>query len=252
MSQISRRQFLQTSFVASGALLNGSRWVSAAPWTPGVESRASASITGEERSLQADIWALELNYKPLRMITVDLPDAKTSEPGQKLIWYLAYRVANRVIPGLPPQKWEPGAEPIFVPQFTLVSYDGGQEKKYLDRVIPIAQAAILKRERYPYKNSVEIVGTVPPVTPLEAKPGTEKSLDGVAMWRGISAKTKRFKVLVTGLSNGYQKVQEQDGTTTIQRKTLMLDFWRPSDEFDQNEREIRPNPQNDQPQWIYR
>jgi hypothetical protein len=186
------------------------------------------------------------------MITVNLPDAKSGKSSDRLIWYLAYRVVNRVIPGLPPQSWDAGSAPMFVPQFTLVTQDEGPQKSYLDRVMPVAHAAILKRERHAYKNSVEIVGPVPPVTPLEAKPGTEKSLDGVATWRGVDPHTDRFKIYVTGLSNGYRKEIGQDGAAVTLRKTLVLDFWRPSDALDQNEREVRPNPKNDQPQWIYK
>jgi len=252
MIQMDRRQFVQFSIATAGAWLFDARSGFTAPWTPGVEQRASASITGEERALQQDIWALELNYKPLRMISVDLPDAKTGKSSERLIWYLAYRVVNRVIPGLPPQKWEPRSEPLFVPQFTLVTQDEGPQKSYFDRVMPVAHAAILKRERHAYKNAVEIVGSVPSVTPLEAKPGTEKSLDGVAMWRGVDPTTDRFKIFITGLSNGYRKEVGQDGNPVTLRKTLVLDFWRPSDAFDQNEREVRPNPKNEQPQWIYK
>lgn len=252
MPTVDRRQFLQTSLFAASSLLVNTDLGFTAPWTPGVEQRAAPSITGEERTLQPDIWALELNYKPLRMITVDLPDAKSGKTSPRLVWYLAYRIVNRIIPGLPAQKWEPGSEPLFVPQFTLVTQDEGPQKSYFDRVMPVAHAAILKRERHPYKNAVEIVGRVPPVTPLEAKPGTEKSLDGVAMWRGVDPNTDRFKIFVTGLSNGYRKEVGQDGVAVTLRKTLVLDFWRPSDALDQNEREVRPNPKNDQPQWIYK
>ena len=252
MSNFNRRQFLRTSFVAASAILGKTEWAVSAPWTPGIESRASGSITGEERTLQPDIWALEINYKQLRMVTVDLPDAKTGQSIPRLVLYLAYRVVNRVIPGLPVQKWEPGSEPLFVPQFTLVTQDEGPQKTYIDRVMPMAQATIIKRERYAYKNAVEIVGPVPPATPLEARPGTEKSLDGLAMWRGTDPETDRFKIFITGLSNGYRKEAGSDGTPVTQRKTLVLDFWRPGDSLDQNEREVRPDPKSDQPQWIYR
>ena len=35
------------------------------------------------------------------------------------------------------------------------------------------------------------------------------------------------------------KVEGPDGKELIQRKTLVQEFWRPGDEFDQNEQEIR-------------
>ncbi len=40
-----------------------------------------------------------------------------------------------------------------------------------------------------------------------------------------------------------------DDTTTIWRKTLVQKYWRPGDELEQNEREIRTQ---GEPRWIYR
>lgn len=40
-----------------------------------------------------------------------------------------------------------------------------------------------------------------------------------------------------------------DDSVTVWRKTLIQDYWRPGDSFDQNEREIRSK---GQPRWIYR
>ena len=135
----------------------------------------------------------------------------------------------------------------FVPELTLVTGDNGKQKTYIDRVMPIAQAAINRRERLKYKNSVEIVGPLPPTAALNSK--SAKSLDGVAMWRGIDSHTDFFRVYMGGFSNGYRISDDPEGKKVVLRKTLVQQFWRPSDNFEQVEEEIR---MVEQPKWIYR
>jgi len=88
---------------------------------------------------------------------------------------------------------------------------------------------------------------MPEETPYGAR--IERSLDGVATWRGIDPTVAKFKVFMSGLSNGYRKVEGPEGKELIQRKTLVQEFWRPGDEFEQNEQEIRVV---ETPKWIYR
>ena len=76
MQSYSRRHFLENSLVAAGALLAFPREGSAAI-LPGIETTVTPLITGEERNAQPDLWALEVNYKPMRMIQVELTDPKT-------------------------------------------------------------------------------------------------------------------------------------------------------------------------------
>lgn len=246
MPSVNRREFLESSLLAAGAVLIGSRSGQAAI-APGVEIKAASTITGEERIAQPDIWALEVNFKPVRMINVDVPNAKTGKATRHLIWYVAYRAIRRPVVEAVNQNNTSFDNAMFVPELMLVTDDNGKQEIYYDRVIPVAQAAINKRERHTYKNSVEIVGKMPPVTPYGAK--IEKSLDGVATWRGVDPTTDRFRVFMSGFSNGYRTVKDADDKELVQRKTLVQEFWRPSDEFDQNEEEIRVV---EQPKWIYR
>lgn len=247
MNPVNRRQFLESSLVAAGAVLVGTQAGSAAI-APGVETTASTVLTGEERNVQPDLWVLEVNFKPVRMISVDLPDPITGKTRRQLIWYLAYRAFNRggnnkstaVLP-------KAEDRPVFVPEFTLMTDDNGKQKIYFDRVMPVAQAAINRRERHNYKNSVEIVGHIPPVAKRGAK--DEKSLDGVAMWRGVDPSTDHFKVFMGGFSNGYRVEKGPNDEDLLKRKTLMQEFWRPSDVLEQSEEEIRLEKQ---PIWIYR
>lgn len=256
MPGYSRREFLESTVRgAAGIALTGglgANLAAAGPFAPGVETVATALISGDERSRQADIWALEVHFKPVRMEYVKLPipggDGATQ---QSLVWYLCYRVINRQAPADAPvaegADQTPAEPPLFVPELTLVAEGETSQKVYFDRVIPAAQAQILARERHPYKNNVDIVGPIPEPTPPGAK--VEKSLDGIAIWRGVDPKTRFFTVFFSGFSNGYQVVKDPNGNDLIQRKTLMQKFWRPADEFDQKESEIRLK---DTPRWVYR
>lgn len=246
MSSVNRREFLESSLVAAGAVLLGgnSSWADIAP---GVETIAAPLLTGEERDAQGDIWALEVRYKPVRMIRVDVPNTKTGKTSKELVWYLAYRTLVRPTSRVPDTTDNPEDRPIFVPEFTFVTEDEGKVQSYPDRVIPAAQAAIVKRERHAYKNSVQIVAPLPQVTPDGAK--KLLTLDGVAMWTGIDPDTDFFTVYFTGFSNGYKVDKGPNDEEIVLRRTLMQKFWRPSDRFDQNEEEIRLK---DDPKWLYR
>jgi hypothetical protein len=245
MQHISRRHFLENSLAAAGALLALPR-VGSAAILPGIETVVQPLITGEERNAQPDLWALEINYKPVRMIQAELIDPKTGKAGKQLVWYLAYRAVVRSTSGVPvADKGED--RPIFVPEFTLVVDSKKGPQVYHDRVLPSAQTAINKRERYKYKNSVEIVGPVPKITPDRSK--TLSSLDGVATWTGIDPDVVFFAIYFSGFSNGYRVVAGPDGEEVVTRRTLVQKFWRPGDRFDQYEEEIRFK---DEPQWIYR
>jgi hypothetical protein len=246
MQSITRRDFLETSCLAAGALIVGSRSLSAAV-VPGVETVVPPRITGEEISGQPDIWALEIRFKPVRMNYCELTDPASGKSAKQLVWYLAYRVVVREGSRMAEATAALRERPIFVPEFTFATDDDGKQKVYQDRILPEAQRAINRRERHQYKNTVEIVGPLPDATPEGAK--VLKTLDGVATWTGIDPNTDYFAVYLTGFSNGYKTGKGPDGQEIILRRTLVQKFWRPSDRFDQTEDEIRLK---DEPVWIYR
>jgi hypothetical protein len=226
----------------------------------GFDLTLAPDATGEELTSQSDFWALEVTFKPMRMIWVDVTDPKTGRRKRELFWYLCYKAVNR------PQTQQrdesdttplndedpPPSPPLFVPEFILMTEEKTGNKIYRDVVVPEAHAAILKREKRTardprFKNSVEVVGPIP----APASPGSEEeeAIFGVAMWRGIDLRTDNFTVFMNGFSNGYKVANGPNGEQLVLRRTIVQDFWRPGDEPKPDEREIR---REGDPRWVYR
>ena len=212
----------------------------------------------ESVTFRRDVWCLELSFKPLRMMTVDIPQP-SGQMRQKLVWYMVYRVRNTGV-GLVPQKQADGtfvpgkkatAEIRFYPQFVLSSQDRNREgkrirKAYLDRILPAATQAIQRREMPKGKllNSVQMSEHL-----LAAEKGRAiGGLWGVAIWEDVAPQIDFFSVYVSGLTNAYdwQDLPEdfQAGDPVgkgrkFTRKQLQLNFWRPGDAYAEDEREIR-------------
>ena len=193
----------------------------------GFKNRAPAVATGDERTSQTNLWVLEVQYKSLRQLPVELLDPKTGETRKELIIYLIYRVINR---GLGEAKDEADTDPMnsfdpevvapqFVPEFTLVTTDNDRQQIYDDVIVPAAQKVILAREQGRLrnlgrlKNTVDIVGAIPPVTPAEAT--SQPALYGIAMWRGVDPAADYFTIVMSGFSNGYKLVRGPVGYQTL-------------------------------------
>lgn len=223
-----------------------------------------------------DVWALEFRFKPVRIIDVDVPQP-SGKMQRKPIWYLLYSVTNlgKVMQQVPqpdgtyklafadrveklvPQpdgsvKPESVEEPVFfTPSFLLDSVNTG--KRYPDRVIPVAVAAIRLREdpNRQFYNSVEIV--------RELKRG--ETVWGIATWEDVEPRTDRFSVYVQGLTNAYTWTDPQGAYKPgdppgngrqLWRRTLKLSFWRPGNARDVEEAQIRFGaPGEPQHVWIY-
>ncbi|MFW6124543.1 MAG: hypothetical protein ACOC46_00225, partial [Pirellulales bacterium] len=213
----------------------------------------------EEIAFRRDIWALEFNFKPVRMIAVDVPRSG-EKMRRELVWYMVYSVSNTA-PVLHPVRREDGqygvqrvARPLqFIPQFLLA--DPEAEKVYRDRLIPVAIGAIRAREdpRRRLLNTVEMAER-------KIKPG--ETVWGVVTWKGIDPTVDRFSVYVIGLTNAYRwkdapgayKPGDPLGTgRRLHWKTLKLNFWRPGDEYYQHDGEIRYGQPGDlDHEWVYR
>jgi hypothetical protein len=228
-----------------------------------------------------DVWCLEFTFKPMRMIEVDVPQPN-GRLQRKLIWYMVYRVRNtgagiagEVQPDGTFVTASKGAESVrFIPELVLVSHDrsGGERvrKAYLDRIVPTALETIQRRE-LPDGELLHSADLPQRELPIEAG-RAQRGVWGVAMWQDVDPRIDFFSVYVRGLSNAYQWTDPEgaykagDPLLTGRRfthKTLQLNFWRPGDELDQNEREIRfgaapergafyDSPEGVAYRWVYR
>lgn len=228
-------------------------------WTPRLyPASRTLYAMADDVKFRRRVAGLEFSFKPLRMIYVDVPQP-SGKMQRKLIWYLVYRVRNTGAALQPVVKeadklgnetyatyaTEKAAEPIrFLPQFVLESHE--YKKAYLDRVIPVATAAIQMREDPNRKllNSAQIAQTPIPVSADRDAGGVW----GVATWVDVDPRLDFFSVYVQGLSNAYkwadpegvyQKGDNLGKGRQFVRKTLQLNFWRPGDRFRPTEEEIR-------------
>lgn len=209
-------------------------------------------------AFRRDISYLDFKFKPVRMLWIDIPQP-SGLMQRKLVWYLVYSVTNsgQVIHPVKDAdgtyKVEQINKPIrFIPEFLLESPEFG--KIYPDRVIPIATVSIRRREdpNRIFYNSVEMTRDI--------KPG--EILWGIAMWESIDPRVDRFSIYVGGLTNAYRWADDAGGFNLgdplgkgrrLERKMLKLNFWRPGDEYYQNEKEIRYGiPGEVDYEWVYR
>ena len=223
----------------------------------GFDATATAIATAEELA-QGDLWVMQVDFKPMRLIRVETKDPKTGEKREETIWYIVYRAINKPLETpeqddtkTPVNNYDPPPGPyLLIPEFELVSDDNNQQRVYRDVVLKEAEASIVAREmrgadrRNELKNTVEIVQPVLPADDKSAKP-----IYGVAMWRGVDPRTDNFKVYASGFSNGYREITGPDGKPLILRRDIVIDYWRPGDEFDLTEREFQFR---GQPRWVYR
>ncbi len=233
----------------------------------------------KDEAFRQDIWTLEFKFKPVRMLWIDIPQPNGFMK-KKLIWYMVYSVSNKKIaekavapndPGpLPQYGWMQPTDPAdgmlqirfanrpirFIPQFILEAPE--VNKVYSDRVIPVAVKPIRDREdrNRTFHTTADMVGEIP----------VGQTRWGVVTWEGIDPRIDRFSIFVRGLTNAYRwqdkpgafKKGDRIGTgRRLSRKTLKLNFWRPGDEFYENEKDIRYGIPGEPPgevdyTWVYR
>ena len=227
--------------------------VSKLDWTPNFTPKTDTLREKSARvTLRHNVWNLELAFKPLRMVNVDIPQP-SGKMQRKLIWYMVYRVRNLGghLNPVPAEDKTYKPEPVdevlnfgapqasnsirFFPHFVLESSEVG--KAYLDRIIPAAMPVIQLREMRGAKllNSVEITQVSIPVVPRDGGPGVW----GVVTWEDVDPQIDFFSVYVQGLTNAFRLEPSTTGGVTQRLKTLQLNFWRPGDTEDEHEEEIR-------------
>lgn len=231
--------------------------------TRGFDHFLAAVASGDEIQRQPDLWVFEINYKPMRMIWVDVTDPKTGAVSRDQIWYLAYRTLNRSLLArrdasntTPVNVLDPLPGPShFMPEFLLTTFDDSESKipvtASLDEVMPEVVAVINQQERRRsteplFLNTVDVVQPLPePVTDDAEHP---EWIYGVATWRNIDPETDFFSVTIRGLSNGYELRPGPDGQPVLWRKSIVQKFTRRGDRFDPNQREFELD---GEPRWVY-
>jgi hypothetical protein len=188
---------------------------------------------------RAGVWTFHFAYTPPRIVTVE------TSRGKKTVWYMVYQVWNK---SDTPER--------FTPEIELVTKDG-QLLKFLDEPQPEITKRIREIEdptgALKIQTSTGIAKEKIPVTKADSVP---RAIYGVAIWVDAPEKasaSNNFSVYVTGLSNGLA-VQEKEGGETVSRKTLQIDFTRPTDSLRPRADDIRPNDNNGlgSEKWIYR
>jgi hypothetical protein len=185
---------------------------------------------------RANTWTLHFAYVPPRIVTLDTPDR-----GRRTVWYMAYQVWNTT-----------DTPHTLIPRFELVTKDGPLVS-LLDDPQPTLAEAVRKIEdptnSLNMQTSISISKTPIPVTRADSIP---RAVYGIAVWSDVAEKAptvNNFSVYVTGLSNGIT-----EGESGVTRKTLQLDFIRPTDTARQTLGDIRPNENGGLGayKWIYR
>jgi hypothetical protein len=210
-------------------------------------------VTGEEISAQDDLWALQVSLKPMRMVYVPVTNPRTGQKSSELVWYLVYKVVNRALPKRAeapdsvPVNVEDAAPPaVFVPKATLVIEDPDIRRVIVDSIVPDALGVIMARERLDLKTSVQIAGELS--KPQLANAKDEQTKYGVFMFRGVDPRTTAFSVYLSGFSSAYKIGKDASGNPMYLRRTIVIPYRRPADQFDQFEKEIR---QQGDAKWIY-
>jgi hypothetical protein len=221
----------------------------------------------KEVTFRRDIWFLNFEFKPVRYIDVDIPQAD-GHMQRKLIRYLVYNVTNpgRIMHPMPDEKDRvdhakdpvvqimPVNKPVkFIPQFSLESQDDTHQV-YPDHVMPLAMVAIRQREdpNRVFLNTVEMSREIP----------VGQTFWGIATWEDIDPKITHYSIFVNGLTNAYRftddpgvyKAGDPIGKGRhLTRKTLKLNFWKPGDPYLEHEEEVRYGiPGEVDYEWLYR
>ncbi len=192
-----------------------------------------------------DVWTLHFRYKAPRIITLDALDS-TGRRVKKIVWYMWYQVYN-----------QSGEPQTFLPEFELVTKD--LNTNHLDQPEPFIVEQLnqienpTNQERLRLNSSIGISKRPIPVSLPDAFP---RVVSGVAVWTDLAEKapkTNKFSVYVTGLSNGLGVEETPTGEKLIKRKTLQINFLRPTDDKNPQATDIVPDDQNGPAErWIYR
>jgi hypothetical protein len=192
---------------------------------------------------KADVWTLHFRYKPPRIVTLDGLD-KNGRPAKKTVWYMWYQVYNM---SSDPQ--------TFLPEFELVTKD--LNTTHLDEPQPFMLEQLRKIEDPTGILNIQTnIGISKRPIPPSLPDALERRVTGIVVWTDMqerAPKTNKFSIYVTGLSNGLAIEEAANGDKLIKRKTLQINFLRPTDDNRPQLGDIIPDDINSPAErWIYR
>jgi hypothetical protein len=197
---------------------------------------------------RAGVFTLHFAYVTPRIATVKVREREGGPLVDKTVWYMPYYVYNKT-----------GKPRTIVPEFELVTKDpNGVLASFLDEPQPGVLDAIRKIEdptgELKLQTSIGITKTPIPETNADSVP---RAVYGVAIWLDVPEKApdvNNFSVYVSGLSDGLSTKETDDGKLITSKKTLQLDFRRPTDSFKNKADDIKINDNNGlgSERWQYR
>jgi len=259
MSSIDRRSFMSLLLGSTVGLGLSSRlWAAEAALDRGFEVAVKPFTTGIEIARQLQIWEMEVQMKPMRLIMTQVP----GKTGPQQVLYLAYRAiprplvkseVGRDVDPVNTLDTAPGPQ-MFIPQMTLVTFSDPKSEIpveiHVDRVLPsaIKQINVIERpdiaERT-FLDSVSIVRAVPEPVAVDAI--EQPWIYGACTWTGVDPKADFFKVILQGFSSVYEVRGTGDEQRTW-RKVLVQKFTSRGDEFDPTQQEFEFD---GKPYWEY-
>lgn len=211
-----------------------------------------------------ELWIGEVQYKPVRLMRLDVRDPKSGAVQKELVRYMVYRMILRDPTELagaetaelrrklsdpnvdPANTLDPTAtHPLQLPRFILQTEDDDLEELYVDEINLEIQKAVFEREfgrrglALKMLNSVEAIAEVGDPVPGDDKDALSKAVYGVAVWRNVDPRADFFSVIMSGFSNAYRISTDANGNRIVEEKVIVQRFARPGDEFDQDELEFR-------------
>lgn len=211
-----------------------------------------------------ELWIGEVQYKPVRLMRLEIRDPKTGVVKKELVRYLVYRMILRdptelagaeteelrrklADPGIDPANaLDPNVTvPLQLPRFILKTEDNDIQDVYVDEINLEIQKSVFQREfgrrglTLKMLNSAEAIAEVGEPVPNNDKDALAKAVYGVAVWRNVNPKADYFSVIMSGFSNAYRISTDTSGKHVVEEKVIVQRFARPGDEFEQEEQEFQ-------------
>jgi hypothetical protein len=210
-----------------------------------------------------ELWIGEVQYKPVRLMRLEIRDPKTGVIKQELVRYMVYRMILRdptelagaeteelrrklADPNIDPANTlDPNVTvPLQLPRFVLKTEDNDIQDVYVDEINLEIQKSVFQREfgrrglTLKMLNSVEAIAEIGEPVPNNDKDALAKAVYGVAVWRNVNPKADYFSVIMSGFSNAYRISTDGNGKHIVEEKVIVQRFARPGDEFEQDEQEF--------------